>query len=88
MVRNLKSIAVLAFAMIFGFSDPAYASPKTDCKKALQQVETDLNNRALDRSQKDRVRRSLVNARQAREDGKYKQCMKILNNMKKQWGIK
>ncbi len=85
MRASLPRAAFLACAIAAALSMPAVASPKTDCEAALEKAEARFNA-GVNRSQVDKVRKSINNARNFRDKGKFKKCAEIANLIMKQLG--
>ena len=73
--------------MATAFSVPASASPKSNCEAGLRKAEARFNS-GVDRSQVDKVRKSITNARTFRDKGKFKKCAAITKKINKQLGTK
>lgn len=86
MAVNLKSAVAVTFMMIAASSFPASAGPKSDCDSGVKHAEDALKNGALNREQVNRVRKVVANLRKLQSDGKYKKCVEIAANLKKQLG--
>jgi hypothetical protein len=87
MPANLPRAALLACLAAAVFAMPAGATPKTDCEEGLEKIET-ASNASLNRSQVEKVRRLITNAREMRDQGKFKRCAELVANVHKQMGIK
>ena len=92
MALRPRSIAAVSCAAITAFSIPASASPKTDCESGLQQAQVDFDNSVdegtIARKKQNSLHQMLLNARKLQKAGKYKKCVAVVTNVRKQLGIK
>ena len=85
MLARIPLAALLACAIAAALSMPAGASPKTDCEAALEKAEA-IANGSLGRGQANKVRKSINNARDFRDKGKFKKCAEMAELIIKQNG--
>ncbi len=70
------------------FFSPGERGSKIGLRKRPSASEETFKNGGLDRGAVNKVRQAIANARKFRNEGKYKKCVAIVNNVNKQLGTK